>query len=65
MTILEDDRFIANHSMFQRWAHGRSQFRMEYFYREMRRYTGLLMEGTQPSGGQWNYRCRQPAAMSK
>ncbi len=55
VTILEDDRFIANHSMFQRWAHGRSQFRMEYFYREMRRYTGLLMEGTQPSGGQWNF----------
>lgn len=55
VTILEDDRFIADHSMFQRWAHGRSQFRMEYFYREMRRYTGLLMEGSQPCGGQWNY----------
>jgi len=55
VTILEDDRFIANHSMFQRWSHGRSQFRLEYFYREMRRYTGLLMEGAQPSGGQWNF----------
>ena len=53
--ILEDDRFIANHQMFQRWAHGRTQFRMEYFYREMRRYTGLLMEGAQPCGGQWNF----------
>jgi deoxyribodipyrimidine photolyase-related protein len=55
VSILEDDRFIANHGMFQRWAHGRNQFRMEYFYREMRRYTGLLMEGAQPCGGQWNF----------
>ena len=28
---------------------------MEYFYREMRRKTGLLMEGDDPAGGQWNY----------
>ena len=28
---------------------------MEFFYREMRRETGLLMEGDQPAGGQWNY----------
>lgn len=53
--IVEDDRFIASHAMFRRWASGRTQFRMEYFYREMRRYTGLLMENQQPAGGQWNY----------
>ncbi len=53
--ILADDRFIADHQMFQRWAHGRNQYRMEFFYREMRRYTGLLMEGAQPCGGQWNF----------
>ncbi len=28
---------------------------MEFFYREMRRKTGLLMEGDQPAGGQWNF----------
>ena len=28
---------------------------MEYFYREMRRATGLLMEGEEPAGGAWNY----------
>jgi deoxyribodipyrimidine photolyase-related protein len=53
--LLEDDRFIASHAMFERWAQGRQQFRMEYFYREMRRYTGLLMRGAEPEGGQWNY----------
>lgn len=55
VTVLPDDRFIASTDMFRRWAHGRSQFRMEYFYREMRRYTGLLMNGTEPEGGQWNF----------
>lgn len=28
---------------------------MEYFYREMRRKTGYLMDGGQPEGGEWNY----------
>jgi deoxyribodipyrimidine photolyase-related protein len=28
---------------------------MESFYREMRRRFGLLMEGTEPAGGKWNF----------
>lgn len=28
---------------------------MEYFYREMRRKTGYLMNGDEPEGGEWNY----------
>jgi deoxyribodipyrimidine photolyase-related protein len=28
---------------------------MEWFYREMRRETGLLMEDDKPAGGQWNF----------
>jgi deoxyribodipyrimidine photolyase-related protein len=30
-------------------------YRMEYFYREMRRKTGYLMNGDEPEGGEWNY----------
>ncbi|MBY6120660.1 cryptochrome/photolyase family protein [Mameliella alba] len=52
---LEDDRFIASHAMFDNWAEGRKALRMEYFYREMRRKTGLLMDGDDPAGGQWNF----------
>ena len=52
---LPDDRFIASHAMFDSWAADRKQLRMEYFYRDMRRLTGLLMEGDEPAGGQWNY----------
>ena len=55
MTVLPDDRFIASRDEFQSWAEGRKQLRMEYFYRQMRRKTGLLMDGDQPAGGKWNY----------
>ncbi|PRY21878.1 deoxyribodipyrimidine photolyase-related protein [Aliiruegeria haliotis] len=53
--MVEDDRFIASHADFENWADGRKQLRMEYFYREMRRRTGLLMEEGAPAGGKWNY----------
>ncbi|WP_299143316.1 cryptochrome/photolyase family protein [uncultured Tateyamaria sp.] len=53
--LLEDDRFIASHAEFEAWAEGRKAMRMEYFYREMRRKTGLLMEGDKPAGDRWNY----------
>lgn len=60
--ILPDDRFIASKDEFVQWTHGRKQLRMEFFYREMRRKTGLLMEEGQPIGGQWNFDAenRQP-----
>jgi len=53
--ILPDDRFIASQAEFRDWADGREALRMEYFYREMRRKTGLLMDGDKPVGGEWNY----------
>jgi deoxyribodipyrimidine photolyase-related protein len=54
--LREDTRFLCTGADFNRWAHGRKALRMEFFYREMRRATGLLMEpdGT-PAGGEWNY----------
>ena len=55
MTVLDDARFLASHSEFETWAEGRKSLRMEYFYREMRRKTNLLMDGTAPAGGQWNF----------
>ena len=55
VTVLPDDRFIASTEDFEVWAEGRKALRMEYFYREMRRKTGLLMEGDKPAGGKWNF----------
>ena len=56
VTIHEDDRFLCSHAEFDTWAAARRQLRMEYFYRDMRRKTGLLLtEEGAPEGGQWNY----------
>lgn len=55
MTVLEDDRFLATHAEFEAWADGRKALRMEYFYRDMRRKTGLLMDGGKPVEGKWNF----------
>jgi len=53
--VREDDRFLSSHAEFARWAAGKKSLRMEFFYREMRRKTGLLMEAGEPVGGEWNY----------
>jgi deoxyribodipyrimidine photolyase-related protein len=55
MHLLEDDRFLCSKEAFAEWAAGRKQLRMENFYRDMRRKTGLLMDGDDPTGGRWNF----------
>jgi deoxyribodipyrimidine photolyase-related protein len=53
--ILEDDRFLASRAFFETWARGKTQLRMEFFYRDMRRAHAILMEGDHPEGGKWNF----------
>lgn len=54
--ILEDDRFLCSPDEFAAWAAGRSQLRMEYFYRDMRKKHSLLLEENgDPIGGRWNF----------
>lgn len=55
VTIRDDDRFLSSPEDFAKWADGRKQMRMEYFYREMRKSTLHLMDGNEPAGGKWNY----------
>ena len=51
-----DTRFLCSRDAFARWARGKKQLRMEFFYREMRRQSGLLLhpDGS-PEGGAWNF----------
>ena len=54
--VRPDDRFICSRAEFEAWAgDGRGELRMEFFYRRMRRKTGLLMDGDKPAGGRWNF----------
>ncbi|WP_213881804.1 cryptochrome/photolyase family protein [Pseudomonas sp. dw_358] len=51
-----DTRFLCSREGFQRWAADKKQLRMEFFYREMRRKSGLLLNGDgTPVGGSWNF----------
>lgn len=53
--IRTDDRFFCSHDEFRDWAGEKPKsLRMEYFYREMRKRTGYLMDGDAPEGGRWN-----------
>ncbi len=53
--IRADDRFLATHAEFDAWASRYKSLTMEWFYREMRAKTGLLMDGKKPEGGRWNF----------
>jgi len=63
--IRDDDRFFCSLSEFRTWARGKKQLRMEFFYREMRKKTGLLMDGAKPAGGEWNYDAENRKSLPK
>lgn len=53
--IRDDDRFFCSRAEFARLTQARKTGRMEFFYREMRRRSGILMDHGAPEGGQWNF----------
>ena len=53
--LREDDRFLCSLDKFATWADGRRQLRMDFFYRDMRRDYNILMDGSEPIGGKWNF----------
>lgn len=55
LTLLPNNHFLWTADDFQRWASGRKNLLMEYFYREGRQRFQVLMEGKHPIGGQWNF----------
>jgi len=60
-----DGHFMAPLEDFNAWAKGRREFRLEHWYRNLRRKTGLLMEGDQPAGGRWNFDADNRQAFGK
>jgi len=60
-----DRHFLCSHDEFQEHAAGRKQLRLEFFYREMRRKTGVLMEDGQPVGGSWNFDAENRGSFDK
>ncbi len=55
LDIREDRHFFCSVREFSAHAKGRKSLRMEYFYREQRKRHGVLMNGDEPIGEQWNF----------
>ncbi len=55
LTLRDDSHFLSTVREFAAHAKGRKQLRLEYWYREQRLKHGILMNGKEPEGGQWNF----------
>ncbi len=55
LTLVQNNHFLWSETDFQAWAKTRKRLLMEDFYREGRRRFQVLMEGTKPVGGAWNF----------
>jgi deoxyribodipyrimidine photolyase-related protein len=55
LDVRDDTHFFSTVRDFAEHAKGRKQLRQEYFYRELRQKTGILMDDKKPLGGQWNF----------
>ncbi len=53
--IRNDTHFFSTVRDFSEHIAGRKQVRLEYFYRELRKKTGILMDGKNPIGEKWNF----------
>ena len=53
--LVANDQFACDYRMFAEWAGDRERLTMEAFYRWQRQRLGVLMDGSQPAGGRWNF----------
>jgi deoxyribodipyrimidine photolyase-related protein len=65
LDLRDDTHFFSTVREFSAHADGRKQLRLEYWYRELRRKHGILMEGKVPIGGQWNFDADNREAFGK
>jgi deoxyribodipyrimidine photolyase-related protein len=54
-TLLPDPYWWTSPSEFRAWLGDRRSPRLEEYWRHLRKRTGLLMDGKNPVGGEWNY----------
>ena len=53
--FVENDFFLTPRPLFRAWADSQKSYLMESFYRKQRVRLNILMEGSEPAGGSWNY----------
>lgn len=65
LDVLPDTHFLCSRAEFADHARGRRQLRLEFFYREMRRRHGVLLDDGEPCGGSWNYDAENRGAFGR
>ncbi len=55
LTFTPNDFFLTSRPLFAQWANAQKSLVMENFYRAQRVRLNILMEGSDPVGGKWNY----------
>ena len=70
LVIRDDTHFMCSKADFKRWAADskngqKKELRMEFFYRKMRQKYNVLMQGSEPIGGAWNYDAENRKAFGK
>jgi len=55
VTFVENDFFLTSPELFTLWAQAQKKFTMENFYRAQRKRLNILMDGSEPIGGAWNF----------
>ena len=55
LVVRDDTHFMCSKADFKHWAAGGKKLRMEFFYRKMRQKYDVLMQGSEPEGGTWNF----------
>ncbi len=65
LDIRDDTHFFSTVRDFAQHTAQRKQWRLEFFYRELRHKTGILMENGQPVGGRWNFDADNRASFGK
>jgi deoxyribodipyrimidine photolyase-related protein len=66
LEVRTDRHFMSTLEEFRAHAQGRKQLRLEYWYRELRRAHGVLLDAKGgPEGGEWNYDAENRGAFGK
>ena len=55
VAMVPNNQFLCGEDDFAAWSQTRKNMRMEDFYRWQRKRLDVLMDGTQPEGGRWNF----------
>ena len=65
LVLREDTHFLCSRHEFADWAKGYKQLRLEYFYRMMRKRHAIMMDGSGPVRGRWNFDAENRDAFAK